>query len=193
MSRQIEGPILEKKLFQKLLSQITNNFQQIFSMIKRIFDKENPIWKTRFGDFSPSLKSPQFESKNCFVGSIFGQKSAFDWQYNIVLQKWGHTKQYAEPIKADKIRGKNLTKTRNDIYYLEYIFYVSYSQYIVHRTHVSRRFKSWNCHYKVLSRQLSNVPLKKSRYNLRRYMLRFFYLRIYILIQTGIDFTIRKY
>ena len=43
--------------------------------------------------------------------------------------------------------------------------------YVVHRTHVSRSFKSWNCHYKVLSCQSSNVPLKKG---IRRYMLRFF-------------------
>ena len=78
-------------------------------MIKRIFDKENQIWKTNFGDFAPTWYSSHhnLNQKIVLLFQFFGGKSTFGWQYNIVLQKWGHTKQYAEPIKADKIRGKN--------------------------------------------------------------------------------------
>ena len=62
-------------------------------MVKRIFDKENQIWTTNFGDFATTWYSSHhnLNQKIVLLAQFFGQKSAFGWQYNIVLQKWGHS------------------------------------------------------------------------------------------------------
>ena len=76
---------LNKKLLSNLISLTEKN-----KMIKLIFEIENWLWKSFFGDFF-DLWSKSNQKNIYLAGSIFGQKSTFGWLCNHVRQKWRHT------------------------------------------------------------------------------------------------------